>query len=171
MAKKLIHAFFPNLRSYRKHPHLIRVFGTVLMQENLWHVNRYSVSGAVAAGLFCSFIPVPLQMIIAATFAILFKVNMPISVLLVWISNPLTVTPIFYFCYKVGATLLAIEPGHFYFEFSWQWILDSVNSIWLPLMTGCLVVASLSAALGYWAVRLYWRYYVVSNWRKRRRAG
>jgi len=56
----------------------------------------------MAVGLFCAFVPLPIQMLLAAAAAIIFRVNLPISVGLVWITNPVTIPPMFYFCYKVG---------------------------------------------------------------------
>jgi|GEM_PF-4096383 len=46
-------------------------FGDLLKHPNLWHLNRRSVSGGFAAGLFAGLIPGPLQMIggtLLATF-------------------------------------------------------------------------------------------------------
>jgi uncharacterized protein (DUF2062 family) len=40
-----------------------------LQHPNLWCLNRRSVSGAVAVGLFCGLIPGPLQMLGAALVA------------------------------------------------------------------------------------------------------
>jgi uncharacterized protein (DUF2062 family) len=48
-------------------------------------------------GLFCAFIPVPFQMLLAAPSAIIFSANLPVSIALVWITNPITMPPIFFF--------------------------------------------------------------------------
>ena len=65
MAKKLIRRFLPDAHKIRDHKHL-RVFGTLLHDPNIWHLNRHSVAGAFAVGLFMAFVPMPLQMIPAA---------------------------------------------------------------------------------------------------------
>ena len=49
-------------------------------------------------------------MLLAALIAIWLKVNLPLSVALVWVSNPITMGPMFYFAYKLGALLMGEEP-------------------------------------------------------------
>ena len=95
----------PDHQTIKEHKHL-KIFGKLLHDGNLWHLNRRSVSGAFAVGLFCAFVPIPSQMILAAAIAIIIRVNLPISVALVWISNPITMPPIFYAAYKFGAYVM-----------------------------------------------------------------
>jgi len=60
----------------------------------LWHLNRRSVAGAVAVGLFVGWLPLPGQMLVAAMLAALVRVHVPLSVVMVWFTNPLTVAPL-----------------------------------------------------------------------------
>ncbi|MBA1330154.1 ATP-binding protein, partial [Candidatus Endoriftia persephone str. Guaymas] len=94
MPKHLIKRLTPDHEMIRNHRHL-QCFGKLLHDANLWHLNRRSAAGAFAVGLFMAFIPVPFQMILAAGAAILFRVNLPLSVALVWVTNPITIPPIF----------------------------------------------------------------------------
>ena len=71
MPKRLIKKFFPDPETIKEHKHL-KVFGSLLYDPNLWHLNRRSFAGALAVGLFVAFIPLPTQMIIAAALAIIF---------------------------------------------------------------------------------------------------
>ena len=50
-----------------------------------------------------AFLPVPFQMVLAALGALWRRVNLPLAVALICITNPLTMAPAFYLCYKVGA--------------------------------------------------------------------
>ena len=106
MPKKFLQRLMPDHRTIREHRHL-RFLGTLLHDPNLWHLNRRSASGAFAVGLFVAWVPVPFQMLLGAIGAILFRVNLPLSAALVWVSNPLTMPPLFYFAYLVGGWLLS----------------------------------------------------------------
>jgi uncharacterized protein (DUF2062 family) len=63
-----------------------------------------SKAGGVALGVFIAFTPtVGIQMPIAFAAATIFGVNPPLAVAMAWITNPLTVPPIYYFEYRIGA--------------------------------------------------------------------
>ena len=69
MAKHLIKRLIPDHEIVRGHKHL-QIFGRLLHDPNLWHLNRRSAAGAFAVGLFMAFAPVPFQMLLAAGAAI-----------------------------------------------------------------------------------------------------
>ncbi len=167
MPKKLIKRFLPDHRKIRDHEQLKR-FGTRLHDPNLWHLSRRSVPGAFAIGLFIAFIPVPFQMIAAAALAIVARVNLPISVVLTWATNPLTTPAIAYFSYKVGAWLLGERVQLVEFEPSLTWLLTEAKVIWEPVLLGCLVCATVSAVVSYFAIRGLWRLQVVRSWEDRK---
>ena len=166
MPKRLIKKLTPDPESLKKHKHL-KVFGTLLLKPNLWHFNRRSISGAFAVGIFCAFIPVPFQMVIAAAAAILFNVNLPVSVVMVWLSNPVSMPPIFYACYLLGAWLLQIPEQAFEFELSWQWLSESLMYIWQPFLFGCFIAGVFFSGIGYFGMRLFWRILVIKKWQRR----
>ena len=91
-----------------KEEKILKIFGPAVLQPNLWHINKKSVSRAFAIGAFCAFLPIPGQMILASFLSITFAANIPIAVILTWITNPLTYTPIFYFAYKIGKVFVNI---------------------------------------------------------------
>lgn len=168
MPRKLIKRYFPDCGRIRESHKLRSIFGTLLHDPNLWHLNRHSVAGAFAVGLFCAFIPFPGQMVIAAAAAVFWRVNLPISVAVVWISNPVTIPPMFYAAYKVGERVLGREPGPFELELSLEWLTSEFAEVWLPLVIGCAIVGSLSAVTGYFLVRIYWRLHVAKSWEQRK---
>jgi len=171
MAKKLIKKYLP-------HPGLItenrwiKVLGPRLQDPGLWHINRRSFSGAIAVGVFCAFMPIPFQMLLAAIAAVALRVNILIAVPMVWISNPITIPPMFYFCYSVGAWILGTETHDFMFQLSFDWLLSKILDIWQPLLLGSLIVATISSVSSLLVAQLFWRYHIwtrIKNRRKRRR--
>ena len=167
MPKRLIKKYMPDHRTIRDHRHL-KVFGKLLHNGNLWHFNRRSVSGAFAVGVFCAFIPLPSQMLIAAALAILVQVNLPISVSLVWITNPVTMPPIFYGSYKLGAFMLGQEALTSDYEISAEWLMLQIDCIWQPLILGCFIAGVICALLAYIGIRLLWRLHIVQHIKERR---
>ena len=167
MPKKTIKRLMPDHHTIKTNKHL-QIFGDLLHNPNLWHLNRRSVAKAFAVGLFFAFIPVPFQMVLAAGLAIMVHANLPISVALVWITNPLTMPAIFYFCYIVGAWILEEPEQEFAFEASWQWFIESLSTIGPAFILGCGVSATLFAILGYLSIHGLWRHSVAKEWKKRK---
>lgn len=166
MPKKFIKRLMPDHQTIKTNKHL-QIFGDLLHNPNLWHLNRHSIAKAFAVGLFFAFIPVPFQMVLAAGMAIIVHSNLPLSIALVWITNPLTMPAIFYFCYVVGTWILGGEEQAFVFEASWQWVVDSLSTIGPAFLLGCGVLAVFFAVLGYFFIHLLWRYNVSKDWKKR----
>jgi len=166
MPKKLIKRFMPNHKTIKENKHL-KIFGNLLHNPHLWHLNRHSVAKAFAVGLFFAFIPVPFQMVLAAGVAILVHSNLPLSIALVWITNPFTMPAIFYFSYIVGAWVLDEPEQAFVFQASWQWVVDSLSTIGPAFLLGCGVLAIVFAILGYFSIQVIWRYSVIKAWKER----
>lgn len=166
MPKKLLKRYTPDPKTIREHKHL-RVFARFLCDPNLFHMNRRSVSGAFAAGLFWAMIPIPIQMATATITAILVRINLPISVALVWLTNPITMPPVFYFNYLVGTWILGAPPDVGEFQLSFEWITAQLDVIWLPLYFGSVVVGVVLGLIGYIGIRGYWRWHVVNKYRRR----
>ncbi|MDV2079090.1 DUF2062 domain-containing protein [Marinobacter xestospongiae] len=145
----------------------LHFMGDILHEPNLWHINRHGVARAVLVGVFLCCIPMPLQMVAAAFCAIWMNANLPLSVALVWISNPLTMPPMFYFNYKVGAWLLDRPVLDFEFQLSAEWLSERLVDIGIPLYFGSVVVATVSSVLCYLAIQYLWRRRVRISWRQR----
>lgn len=160
-------------KRYMPHPDRIktnkslRFLGALIHDPNLWHLNRHSVSRAMAIGLFWALIPMPMQMLAAASCALPARANLPIAVGLVWLTNPLTMPPVFYCTYKLGAWLMDTPAVSMPDELSLGWLTHLLQSNWQPLYLGSLVAATSFALLGYAGTQAYWRWWVGRNWRKR----
>jgi len=167
MPRKFLKRFVPHPEAIRKHKGL-RWLTRFLEDPYLFHLNRRSVSGAFAAGLFWAFMPIPLQMLAAAITAILVRINLPLSVALVWLTNPVTMPPAFYFNYLVGTWILGHPTDVGEFHMNLDWIGAQLHAIWLPLYLGSFIVSTLAGTIGYLGMRGFWRWHVIDNYRKRR---
>jgi len=144
------------------------IFGELIHDPNLWHMHRRTFAGACAIGLFCAFIPIPFQMVLAAGLAIIFRCNLPIAVVLVWVTNPITMTPLFLLAYKVGTFLTDTHLGPFQFELSLNWLFTELRERWKPFLVGCLFTATVAGLSGFIVARILWRLRIVSFWNKRK---
>lgn len=183
MPRKFFRKFLPSHDSIRQNRH-IAWFGPRLQHHNLWHLHRRSVAGGLAAGMFAGLVPGsnPVQFAIAAILAIVFRVNLPIAVIVTLYSNPFTIVPLYYTAFRLGQLVLmqgdgGLPPMAFGLEgkgFS-EWIPAALNwlaSVGKPLAIGLPLLAMLLAVVGYFAVDWAWQLHVRWTWhqRKRRRA-
>ncbi|WP_018981645.1 DUF2062 domain-containing protein [Salinimonas chungwhensis] len=167
MPRKFIKRFLPDHQKIKQN-RALSMFGSLLHEPNLWHLNRKSASGAFGIGLFFAFWPVPFQMWLSAAMAIPFRANLPLSVATVWITNPFTMPPIFYAAYKVGTTVLGTETTHFEFQFNWQWVVESISTIGPAFLVGCAICSVFAGAVGYFGLNCVWRFSVKKAWDARR---
>lgn len=177
--KKFLRKYVPDAREVRSR-RFVAAFGRWLQHHpNLWCVNRRSVSGGVAIGLFAGLIPGPLQMLGALLFAIPLRKNIPIALATTLYTNPLTIVPLYVLAYRYGKVLLGVRHGGGGvppFEMDWSDWVGSLHALaeWAlrlgkPLAVGLPALAITLAAIGYAAVQLAWRLYVAAAWRARRK--
>jgi len=168
MIKNVIKRLFPKLDSVKEEK-ILKIFGPAVLQPNLWHINKKSVSRGFAIGAFCAFIPIPgVQMILAAFLSITFAANLPLSVILTWISNPFTYAPIIYFALKIGKIFIETGANYEIVEDD-VGVISNLIHIWEPLVIGSLLLAVIGSLSSYIFIRLYWRYYVIKIWSKRKK--
>jgi uncharacterized protein (DUF2062 family) len=153
-------------------------FENTLLHPRLWHLNRRSAAGAVAAGMFCGLIPGPLQMLGAAICAVAFRVNLPLAMLTTLYTNPFTIVPLYIAAFGIGQWALPGEHDRFVAPpepdaaglIAWmQALIDWMIGLGAPLALGLVLLALGLALAGYLLVRIAWRIYLVRTWHQRRR--
>lgn len=171
MPRKLLKKYLPNPAHLREHKHL-KMFGARLTDGNLWHLNRHSVAAGACIGLFCALLPIPLQLFPAAVLAILFRANLPLSVALVWITNPLTAVPIWYGAYLLGTEILGKEASWRIKDSSFEAVSramwENFGHIYLPMFIGSLLIGIVLGGTAWAAVHYMWRANIRHHWRLRR---
>lgn len=174
--RRWLRNYLPDHDTVRRNPWL-RPFENSLLHPRLWHLNRRSAAGAVAAGLFCGLIPGPFQMPGAALCAILFRVNLPLALLVTLYTNPFTIVPLYLLAYQTGRLLIGDTAGFLVppaFDFNsfvaWtQAMQDWMLAVARPLAVGLIVLADGLALAGYLLTRGAWRLYLVRHKRRRQR--
>ncbi|WP_404418405.1 DUF2062 domain-containing protein [Marinospirillum sp.] len=168
MPRKFIKRYLPKPEKLRGQKSL-GFLSEHLADPSLWTLTRRSVGGAFSIGLFFAFIPMPFQMIAAAFLAILFRVNLPIAVGLVWVSNPLTMPGMFYVSYLLGSWLMDVPLQPPNTDGMLEWVINRFGQIWQPLLLGSVLLGAIASLLSNIGVRLVWRWYVSMQWKRRMR--
>ncbi|MBR0568535.1 DUF2062 domain-containing protein [Azoarcus sp. L1K30] len=162
-----------------KQSRLLSWLGPRIHDPLLWHVNRRAVARGVAIGAFFGLMVPVAQIPAAAVASLLLRGNLWIAAVSTLVSNPFTYAPIYYFAYRLGASLIgapiprnlvrlseeAATPAWFgQLGDVWAWL----TGIGQPLVLGMLLMAVCGATIGYWGARLFWRVKVLSKRRRQR---
>ena len=135
----------------------------ILMLDDTAH----SVALGTAIGLFIALTPtVGIQMILVMIFAVLsspfVRFNRIAALITVYISNPLTMLPIYWFNYKIGNLFVEghVSRENFArilqydgFREWWSSTVALFVDIGVPLIVGSLIVSSIAAVATYPAIR------------------
>jgi uncharacterized protein (DUF2062 family) len=143
-------------------------FRHLLHDHRLWSIRRRTVVPAVAIGTFIAFLPFPGHVVSAALIALALRVNVPVAALTTFISNPLTIGPMFYLVYQFGALILGVEPEPFAMELSIDWVTHTFVNIWQPMLLGSVLLGGVAALLAYVGLDLLWRS-SIGNYKTRKR--
>jgi len=140
------------------------------LSPKLWRFTRRSVPRGVALGLFAAFIIPVGQIFLAAFLALPARANVPLAASVTFVTNPFTYlfwvwvanrTGVFILKFDAasGANIQAEVDGAFWQEL-WQQIV-----VWFEVagvtVFGFLVLAVVSAAVGYLLASFVWRFVVV----------
>ncbi|MCC6196954.1 MAG: DUF2062 domain-containing protein [Burkholderiales bacterium] len=174
--QRLTARFSPVIDQVTSHP-FVRRYLPALADPDLWHMNRRSVSRAVAVGLFCGMIPGPVQALFALGGCLLVRANVPLAIVTTFYTNPFTIVPLYVVAYEYGRLFFPGAPASAgwslpasagiadWFPALWQWM----ASLGKPLAVGLVLLAVTLAAVGWSAVRIGWRCHVVRAWQRRKR--
>ncbi|MBB5718831.1 hypothetical protein FHR23_001754 [Stakelama sediminis] len=141
----------------------------------LWRFTRRSVPRGVALGLLAGVLVPLAQIPLAAVLAFPLRANIPAAALTTFVTNPITMAPLYWLAYKVGTWILQLDarvPG--------APIAANVNDSpgwihWLfaqagpATIIGLVTIAVVSSVLGYVVSSVLWRLWIARKWKKRRR--
>ena len=107
-----------------------------------------AVRRGLAVGLFWAMMPMPFQMAPATLFCWLARANLPLALVCVWISNPLTYAPIFLLQFQVGRRLLDGDDGGFSYDMPESWA-DIFQIGGVTLIVGALATGIALSVAGF----------------------
>ncbi len=163
MPRRFFSRFSRRFDPKKKQLWYLRPFEFLLTHPVYFSANRRSVSGGVALGLFFGLLPIPGQTALAIIGALLLRVNLPLAALSVWVSNPLTFLPLFYFAYRIGAILVGIPVEPVPPEGALAWLTHEIR----PLIYGSLLMATSAASIAYLTISTVWHVLTLRRYRSR----
>ncbi len=169
MPRKFFKRILPSAATIKENRYL-KVLGTAIHNPDLWHLNKHSVAGAFFIGIFCAFLPIPFQTVLAGFLAIFFKRNLPLSIGLVFITNPVTMPAIFYFNYLVGSLFFSdsVPINYSMIDDIWVFLTENFKRVGRPLIVGSILCGFFAGMASYLIIHTIWIWQVKSNWTKRR---
>ncbi|WP_297440913.1 DUF2062 domain-containing protein [Sulfurimonas sp.] len=117
--------------------------------------NRKMISRGVLIGLFIAFIPMPMQMAAVLLFVPFIKFNVPVALAMCWLSNPITMPPMYYMEYLTGSFLLGIIPEPV--EMTLEWFSNNLEKIFVPLYFGTAIYSIFGSISAYFLVNYLWK--------------
>ena len=144
---------------FRKNPNQKSKVNLFLEKYNLptayLAVNRQMVTRGIYVGLFWGFIPMPMQMLAVIATTPFLRFNVPISISMVWLSNPFTMPLMYYMEYLTGNFLLGRE-GVDNIELSLQWFSENLDAILVPLYVGTAFYSVVFSGFVYILINRLW---------------
>ena len=138
----------------------LRVLAPYLADTKLWHWSRRGVAAGVAIGLFIGLLIPVAQILLAAVVAVYFRANIPVAAAGTLVTNPLTVPPIYYGAYQLGAWATGTPaPAGLSFADPSS-IVENLGTIGMPLFTGLGIFATCLALASYVLIRQTWAWRV-----------
>jgi len=134
----------------------------------LWVAHRRRVALGVAVGLAVGVIPLPIQMLVAALAAVLFRCNVAAAVAATWLTNPFTLVPIWGLALWLGSLVVDTSgssgaPAMLALDWAspmtwgpafWSWLM-AMGPAWLvgmPLAASVLGVAAYVVVFYAWTL-------------------
>jgi uncharacterized protein len=149
----------------------LKHFAALFADRCCWTFNRSGVTRAFALGLFIAFIPptpLPVHLVVCAMLGVYLRLNLPVLVATVFISNPFTWVPQVAGSIWVGARLMGLDLLPFLHAIGHGNHWKEVSELWPPLLLGALVLGLIAAATGYLLAQGVWRARVIYQLRRRR---
>lgn len=150
-------------------------FGQRVLHSEFWRFTRRSVPRGVAVGLFVGvFFLIPgVQIIGAAIFSVPLRGNIPIAAAMTFLTNPFTTPFLIIASIPVGNLLgfhadkAAVMDMYTRSAPVSEWLAWLASDAAPALVSGLLIIALVSGAIGYLLAVWIWRWRIGRKWRRR----
>jgi hypothetical protein len=149
----------------------LKPFKARVFDRGCWTFNRHSVTRAFALGLFIAFIPptpLPVHLVTCVILGMLLRLNLPVLIATVFVSNPFTWLPQVAGSIWVGAKLTGMDLTPILHQLRARHAWMEISHLWVPLLLGALVLGLVAAGVGYLLAQGVWRAHVLYHLRRRR---
>lgn len=170
-----VRALVPTRETIHRH-RLLRPFADHLGQPDLWRMSRRSVPRGVALGIGIGIFVPFMHTIVAVLLAIPTRANVAIAAAATLVVNPLTIGPLYWAAYRIGAWELdrssAVDPvaAHHVSSATGNLLWWAAHA-WQPIGLGLMTIAVSAALIGYGGSSIVWRRRTMSRYRARPAAG
>ena len=167
----LIRRYMPTREEMAQNKYLRPIAHRFLSPE-LWRFTRRSVPRGIALGLFAAFIIPVGQIFLAAFLALPTRANVPLSAVSTFVTNPFTLPFWLVVANRVGAFVLKMDAAttdilnRTMADGGWTMVFEAFEVAGVTAF-GFLVLAILSAAIGYLVGSVGWRLIVAAKWSRR----
>lgn len=136
-----------------------------------WAGDRSSFARAGFIGAFCMMLPIPFQMVLGSVLAYYIRANIPLATALAWITNPLTMWPIWYGGYKFGVLVMG-TPDLYDMSSnipiaSEAWFNEVFPHIWQPFFLGNVLLGVIFGSIMYLLIQHFHLFQTVRAIRNR----
>jgi uncharacterized protein (DUF2062 family) len=153
--------FLKHPRKLRERP-VMRWFARHFLDKRVWKPTQHTLAGGMAVGTFITLQLLPIQMPTATILAAIFRVNIPVALVLCWLSNPFTIPFIAWLEYTIGKWFLALYTKVPATPFPTE-LPESMVDAWLVLkehapvmLVGGVILGAVGALAGYIATWGAW---------------
>lgn len=153
--------FLKHPRKLRDRP-VMRWFARHFLDKQVWKPTQHTLAGGMAVGTFITLQLLPIQTPSAIILAAIFRVNIPIAIVMCWISNPFTIPFFAWLEYAIGKWFLSLYttvpatpfPAHLPESMVDAWIVLKEHA---PVMLmGGIILGALAALVGYLGTWAAW---------------
>lgn len=157
-----LRALAPSCEQIKANPWL-RALAPYLDQPKLWQWSRRGVAMGGAVGLFIGLLIPVAQIPLAATAAVVIRANVPVAALSTLITNPLTVPPIYYAAYHLGAWATETSMPAVVSLTDPMLLWENLGTIGMPLFAGLGIMATFVSIASYLLISQVWIWRVASK--------